>query len=53
MVALFRKQDRHDAREEVIILLTPHIIKDDDAYAEESEKIMRGCEQAARGRSKG
>lgn len=43
--ALFRQQDDRTEREEVIILLTPHIIKDDDAFARMSEKELRHAEQ--------
>jgi type IV pilus assembly protein PilQ len=42
---LFRKQRDRSTREEVIILLTPHIIKDDRAYADASEEQLRLGEQ--------
>ena len=35
---LFRSQTDTTIRQEIIILLTPHIVKDDNAYCEESEK---------------
>jgi len=42
---LFRKQSDHTQREEIIVLLTPHIIKDDKAYSEASEKEMKEAEK--------
>jgi type IV pilus assembly protein PilQ len=39
--ALFRQQADATARQEIIILLTPHIIKDYDAYASASEDEAR------------
>ncbi len=39
--ALFRRQRDRTVREEVIILLTPHIVKDDIAYAAVSEEALR------------
>src|SRR5688500_16726599 len=38
--ALFRQQRDNTAREEIIILLTPHIVKDDVQYSEASEEMM-------------
>lgn len=43
--ALFRQQRDRTVREEVIILLTPHIIKDDSAYADLSERELRMADQ--------
>jgi len=37
---LFRQQRDHTQREEVIILLTPHIVKDDAAYSALSEQQL-------------
>jgi type IV pilus assembly protein PilQ len=42
--ALFRKQSDHTLREEVIILLTPHIVKDDAAYSSLSEEALKEAE---------
>jgi type IV pilus assembly protein PilQ len=42
---LFRKQKDQTIREEVIILLTPHIVKDQDAYADVSEAEQRHIER--------
>jgi len=42
--ALFRKQSDHTLREEVIILLTPHIVKDDAAYSRLSEEQLKEAE---------
>jgi type IV pilus assembly protein PilQ len=41
---LFRQQRDRTQREEVIILLTPHIIKNDVAYAQLSEEQLRNAE---------
>src|SRR5690606_34789944 len=38
---LFRRQRDRSVREEVIILLTPHIVKNDAAYADISQEAMR------------
>lgn len=38
--ALFRNQRDRTVREEIIIMLTPHIIKDDVAFSEASEKEL-------------
>lgn len=43
--ALFRQQRDRTTREEVIILLTPHIIKDDSAYSELAQEAMKKGEQ--------
>ena len=51
---LFRKPDAtRPTREEVIILLTPHIVKDDAAYAKLSEEELQGGRAAARRRPQG
>jgi type IV pilus assembly protein PilQ len=42
---LFRKQKDSTIREEVIILLTPHIVKDEDAFAGASEEELRHIER--------
>ena len=42
---LFRSQRDRTTREEIIILLTPHIIKDDSAYAELSDSERTRMEQ--------
>jgi len=42
---LFRRQRDRTEREEIIILLTPHIVKDERAYADASESLLRDAEQ--------
>lgn len=42
---LFRSTKEDTTREEVIILLTIHIVKDDEAYAEESRAIFEDLER--------
>jgi len=42
---LFRNQQDATVREEIIILLTPHIVKDDGAYARVSEEQLREFEK--------
>jgi hypothetical protein len=42
---LFRKTKDTTIREEVIVLLTPHIIKDEEAYTAESEEAKRQTER--------
>jgi type IV pilus assembly protein PilQ len=42
---LFKNQRDRTTREEVIILLTPHIVKDDSVYSKLSEEQMRTAEQ--------
>jgi type IV pilus assembly protein PilQ len=42
---LFRNRSDVTAREEIIILLTPHIIKDDAAYSRASEEALRDAEK--------
>jgi type IV pilus assembly protein PilQ len=50
---LFRQQRDTTSRQEVIILLTPHIIKDDDAYSRDSTEQMKVGEQMRVGVRKG
>src|SRR5947209_6793144 len=42
---LFKKQTDTTQREEVIILLTPHIVKDDDAFSRASEEQLKEGEK--------
>jgi type IV pilus assembly protein PilQ len=42
---LFRKQADTSTREEVIILLTPHIIKDQSVYSENSLKMLKDADK--------
>lgn len=42
---LFRSQEDTTTREEVIILLTPHIVKNDQAYAEASAEQLKDMEK--------
>ncbi len=51
--ALFRNQRDQTSREEIIILLTPHVIKDDSAYAQVSEEELRKAEKLRVGVRKG
>ncbi|HET6251525.1 MAG TPA: secretin and TonB N-terminal domain-containing protein [Tepidisphaeraceae bacterium] len=51
--AAFRQQTDATTREEVIILLTPHIIKDDQAYSEASERQMNEVERLRVGMRQG
>jgi type IV pilus assembly protein PilQ len=43
--ALFRNRQDLTTREEIIILLTPHIIKDDAAYSRASEEAQKDMEK--------
>jgi type IV pilus assembly protein PilQ len=43
--AAFRNQADRTVREEIVILLTPHIIKDDDKYSELSEEQLAAGEK--------
>ena len=43
--ALFRQQRDRTTREEVIILLTPHIVKDDNAFSQASEELLKEGEK--------
>jgi type IV pilus assembly protein PilQ len=51
--ALFRNKTDDTQRQEIIILLTPHIIKDDSAYAKVSEEEMQDAEKIRVGVRKG
>ena len=51
--ALFRNQRDRTQREEVIILLTPHIVKDDIAYSNLSEAQLKAAEELRVGVRKG
>ncbi len=51
--ALFRSQNDATTRQEIIILLTPHIIKDDSQYSSASEEQMKELEQLRVGVRKG
>ena len=51
--ALFRKQADTTTRQEIIILLTPHIVKDDEEYAKASEGMMDDVERIRVGARKG
>ena len=50
---LFKNQRDRTVREEVIILLTPHIVKDDVAYSRMSEQELHMAEQMRVGTRKG
>jgi type IV pilus assembly protein PilQ len=50
---LFRQQRDRTVREEVIILLTPHIVKDDAAYSKLSEQQLAATEQIRVGMRRG
>jgi type IV pilus assembly protein PilQ len=50
---LFGRSEDRTVREEVIILLTPHLIKDDEAYAQLSEEEMRNAERVRVGMRNG
>jgi type IV pilus assembly protein PilQ len=50
---LFRQQQDQTTRQEIIILLTPHIVKDDSAYSELSEAQMQRAEELRVGVRKG
>jgi len=51
--ALFLNQRDRTTREEIIIMLTPHVIKDDHAYAKLSEEEMKKAEKFRVGVRKG
>jgi type IV pilus assembly protein PilQ len=51
--ALFRSKVDDTQRQEIIILLTPHIIKDDAAYSKASEEEMKEAERIRVGVRKG
>lgn len=42
--ALFRSQTDSSKRQEIILLLTPHIIKDEEAYSEASKEQMKSID---------
>lgn len=42
---LFRRQADTTRREEIIILITPHIVKNDSAYAAASEEVLRDADR--------
>lgn len=50
---LFRKTTDSTQRDEVIVLLTPHIVKDDAAYAAASAEELKAAEQIRVGVRKG
>jgi type IV pilus assembly protein PilQ len=50
---LFRNQRDNTVREEIIILLTPHIVKDDAAYSQLSEQQLSEAEKLRVGVRKG
>lgn len=50
---LFRQQQDITTRQEIIILLTPHIVKDDSSYSEESQKAMKDVERIRVGARRG
>jgi len=50
---LFRNQADTTKREEVIILLTPHIVKDERAYAKASEEELKDMEKLRAGVRRG
>lgn len=51
--ALFRNQSDQTQREEIIILLTPHVVKDDSAYSDASQEMLKQAEQLRIGVRKG
>jgi type IV pilus assembly protein PilQ len=51
--ALFRNQTDHTVRQEIIILLTPHIVKDDVSYSKLSEDELKRAEDLRVGARKG
>jgi hypothetical protein len=51
--ALFRNQRDRSTREEIIILLTPHVIKDDEVYGKLSEEELKKAEKLRVGVRKG
>ncbi len=50
---LFRQQRDRTTREEIIIMLTPHIIKDDSAFSAASEELAKDAERLRVGVRKG
>ena len=51
--ALFRNQHDTTSREEIIILLTPHVIKDDEVFSKMAEDEMKRAEKLRVGVRKG
>jgi type IV pilus assembly protein PilQ len=51
--ALFRQQEDATSREEIIILLTPHIVKDDKAFSDEAQGMLKDMEKLRVGVRKG
>lgn len=51
--ALFRQQQDKTTRQEIIILITPHIIKDDSAYSQLSQQELKRGEELRVGVRKG
>jgi len=51
--ALFRQQQDQTQRQEIIVLLTPHIIKDDSAYSRLSQSELKRIEDIRVGVRKG
>jgi type IV pilus assembly protein PilQ len=51
--ALFRHQNDTTVREEIIVLLTPHIVKDDRAFSEGAEDARKDMEKLRVGVRKG
>jgi type IV pilus assembly protein PilQ len=51
--ALFRNQTDTTRRQEIIILLTPHIVKDDEVMSAMSEKVKRDAEKLRAGVRRG
>ena len=51
--SLFRNKTDQTTRQEIIILLTPHIVKDDDAYSALSEQELKEAEKLRVGVRKG
>ncbi len=50
---LFRQQQDQSQRQEIIIMLTPHVIKDESAYAKVSEQDQKRIEELRVGIRKG
>lgn len=50
---LFKQQRDRTSREEIIILLTPHIIQDEAAYSKASEQVMKEGDRMRAGIRKG
>jgi len=50
---LFRKKADNTVREEIIILLTPHIVKDDEAYSQLSKKEAEAADRVRVGVRRG